>query len=123
MSETAARFVRSIVERDAELMRSVLAADVDFKGLTPGRFWEAADADGVIDVVLGHWFEPKDRVVAVRSVETALVADTRRVGYGFDLELPDGPHAVEQQAYLREGADGIVWLRVVCSGFRPVRPG
>ena len=120
MSDPAASFVRAVAERDADLLRAVLAADVDFKGLTPGRAWEARGPDEVVDVVLGHWFEPQDRVVAVHPVEHGRVADTELLGYGFDLVLPEGPHVVQQQAFLRTEDGRISWMRVVCSGFRPV---
>jgi hypothetical protein len=48
------------------------------------------------------------------------VGDRERVGYRFRVRNPDGLFVVEQQAYL-SGSDGrIEWMRVVCSGFRPV---
>lgn len=35
--------------------------------------------------------------------------------------IPGGPHVVEQQAYLAPGPDGtIAWMRVLCSGYRPL---
>jgi hypothetical protein len=49
----------------------------------------------------------------------SVVADTRRLGYRFDLELPGGPYVVEQQAYYRTDDRGISYLRILCSGFRP----
>lgn len=112
------RFVDAIAAHDADALAAVLAPDVDFKGLTPRRLWEAGSPPGVVDAVLGHWFEEQDRVTAVTTVEDA-VADTARIGYGFDLELPDGPYVVEQQAYYRVDGDRISYLRIVCSGFRP----
>ena len=33
---------------------------------------------------------------------------------------PQGPHAVEQQAYYRAAGDRISFLRVMCSGYRPL---
>lgn len=119
MTSPGRRFVDAIAARDHDTMTAVLAADVDFKGLTPRRLWEAASPGGVVDAVLGHWFEDQDRITAVTGVEEDSVADTARIGYGFELELPDGPYVVEQQAYYRTDGDRISYLRVVCSGFRP----
>jgi hypothetical protein len=34
-------FVAALSARSGDQLRAVLAPDVDFKGLTPGRFWEA----------------------------------------------------------------------------------
>ena len=119
VTSPARSFVDAIATRDEDALRGSLAPDVDFKGLTPGTFWEADSPDGVRDIVLGHWFEEHDRVTAVRDVTEGEVADTMRIGYRLDLECPDGPHVVEQQAYYRTGPGGIDYLRIVCSGFRP----
>ena len=120
MSTSAGRrFVDALVSRDPDSLRACLSPDVDFLGLTPGRLWEASSPDGVVEVLLGSWFEEQDRVVAVAEVSEGEVADTARILYRLDLELPAGPHVTEQQAYYREGPDGIVHLRIMCSGFRP----
>lgn len=119
MTSPARSFVDAIVARDEDTLRGSLAPDVDFKALTPGRFWEADSPEGVLEIVLGHWFEEHDRVSAVRDVTEGEVADTARIGYRLDLECPDGPHVAEQQAYYRTGPDGISYLRILCSGFRP----
>lgn len=119
MGSSGLRFVEAIGRRDADALTGVLATDVDFKALTPRRFWEASTPDGVLDIVLGHWFAEQDRITEVTSVTEDAVADTSRIGYRFDLELPDGPYVLEQQAYYRSGNDGIEYLRIVCSGFRP----
>jgi hypothetical protein len=119
VSSTARHFVDAIVAKDHDALRACLSPDVDFKGLTPGRFWEADSPDGVLEVVLGHWFEPHDRVTSVVEVSEDEVADTARISYRLDLETPGGAHVAEQQAYYREGPEGISHLRIMCSGFRP----
>jgi hypothetical protein len=42
------------------------------------------------------------------------------VGYRFRVRNPDGTFVVEQQAYLAALDGQIAWMRVLCSGFRPV---
>lgn len=114
------RFVRAVAAKDRDELRQVLASDVDFKGLTPRRFWEGANADDVIEVLLGSWFEPEDVVEEVDAVEQGDdVEDVKRVGYRFRLVTPSGPHVVEQQAYYRDNGGQIGYLRVMCSGFQP----
>jgi hypothetical protein len=54
------------------------------------------------------------------SVETDTVADRERVGYRYRLRTPDGQFLVEQQAFLGEREGRIGWLRLVCSGSRPL---
>lgn len=120
MVDTAgSRFVAAVAARDVDGLRAVLAPDVDFRGLTPGRFWEASDPDGVVDAVLGHWFGESDHVEAVGHLEQGdPVADTDRIGYRFAVTNDDGPHWVEQQMYYREQEGRLVHARVVCSGYR-----
>ncbi len=120
MSESVGeRFVATVAARDVEGLRAVLAPEVDFRGLTPGRSWEAADPDGVVDVVLGHWFAESDHIDAVEHLEQGEpVADTRRIGYRFAVTNDSGPHLVEQQMYYREEGGRLVYARVVCSGYR-----
>jgi len=120
MTEVGRRFAEAIAGRNEHALRALLADDVDFKGLTPRRFWEATSPDEVTDVVFGNWFEEQDRIDAVAVLDEGDdVGDTHRVAYRFDLTTPDGPHVVEQQAYYRERDNRLVYVRVVCSGFRP----
>lgn len=114
-------FVDALAKRDRQALLRVMAPDIDFGGLTPGRSWTESTAPEVIDNVLTHWFEPQDVVQEVISVETDMMLDAQRVGYRFLMHCPDREHLVEQQAYYEVNASGqISWMRTVCSGFRPV---
>ena len=114
------RFAAAIAERDTDGLTALLAPVIDFRGLTPRRFWEATTPAEVLDVVLGNWFEESDHIDAVAHVETGeKVGDVQRVGYRFHVSNGDGPSVVEQQAYFHVTDDRIDYLRVVCSGFRP----
>ena len=120
MTEVGRRFAEAIAGRNEDALRALLADDVDFRGLTPRRFWEATSPDEVTEVVFGNWFEEQDRIDAVTVLDEGDdVGDTHRVAYRFDLTTPDGPRVVEQQAYYRDRDDRLVYVRVVCSGFRP----
>jgi hypothetical protein len=116
---TGTDFVQAVAERDHDRLAALLADRVDFKGLTPRRFWEGGTPAEVLDVVLGHWFEESDHVDRVVLTEEGAVEDVQRVGYRFAITNPDGPHLVEQQAYFHATDGRIDYLRVVCSGFRP----
>lgn len=114
------RFARALAAKDAAALLDLLSPEVDFKAMTPGRFWEAASAREVVDeVLLGQWLEPDDAVEGVDGVETGSVGDRERVGYRFRVTNPSGRYVVEQQAYYDADGDRIGWLRVMCSGFRP----
>jgi hypothetical protein len=101
-------------------MRELLHPEVDFRGLTPSRSWEASGPDAVIDLLFGKWLEDSDHVEGIEAIEDDAVADRERVGYRCSVTNPDGRFVFEQQAYLSARDGRIDWMRVVCSGFRPL---
>ena len=119
-STLGADFARAFAGKDGDRMRELLHPEVDFKGLTPSRSWEAGDADAVVEILFGSWLEDSDQVEALEAVEDDSVADRERVGYRCSVTNPDGRFVFEQQAYIAPRDGRIGWMRVVCSGFRPV---
>jgi hypothetical protein len=113
-------FARAFAEKDFRRVHELLDPEVDFRGLTPSRSWEASGPHAVVEDVLKLWLEPDDEVEAIESIETDSFADRERVGYRFRVSNPSGRFVVEQQAYLTQVEGRIAWMRVVCSGFRPV---
>ncbi|MCW3033865.1 MAG: hypothetical protein QOK19_2088 [Solirubrobacteraceae bacterium] len=113
------RFARALAAKDRDAMAALLAPQIDFRGLTPKRVWDASDPETVLSTLLANWFEPEDEITELQRLETDQVADRERVGYRFAITNPEGSFVVEQQAYLSGRAGRIEWMRVVCSGFRP----
>jgi hypothetical protein len=114
-----AEFARALAAKDFDRIRELLDPNIDFRGLTPNRSWEASDADAMIARVLTEWFEETDDIEALEQLDCDSFADRDRVGYRFRVRNPDGRFLVEQQAYVTAREGRIVWMRVVCSGFRP----
>jgi hypothetical protein len=112
-------FAQALSRKDFDEVTRLLHPEVDFRGLTPGRMWEASDAHTVVESVLKIWFDPSDELDHLVSTETDTFADRARVGYRLEGHNPDGPFVVEQQAYYGERDGRIGWMRVMCSGFRP----
>jgi hypothetical protein len=112
-------FAEALGSKDFERIRGLLHPEIDFRGLTPRRNWEATDPETVVSQILRQWFEDSDEFERVVSVETDSFADRDRVSYRFEGRNPDGPFVVEQQAYYAERDGRIGWMRVLCSGFRP----
>lgn len=117
-------FAAALAGKQVAVLTGLLAPDVDFRGLTPGRAWEATSAAGVLEVLLDHWFEPTDVIDELLAVSTSFVADRRHVSYRLAGHNADGPFVVEQQMYFMINGDDpagerITWMRVLCSGFRP----
>jgi hypothetical protein len=113
-----ARFVDGLAARDHEALAGVLHPEIDFRGLTPNVAWQASDADTVLEIVLGRWFAPANRIEAIELVEHDAFADREQLRFRFSGHNADGAFVIEQQAYLAERDGRIGWMRVVCSGYR-----
>jgi SnoaL-like protein len=112
------RFAEALGRKDFDAILGLMDPEIDFRGLTPGRAWEASGASGV-GKVLRQWFEEDDDLEELLGVETDAFADRIRVAYSFRGRNPGiGPFVVEQQAYYTERDGRINWMRVLCSGFR-----
>ena len=115
------QLAKGIVAKDAGTLRQVLADDVDFKALTPGRFWEASSADEVIDdIILRRWFSIDDHLEALESVDSGEVGGRQKVTYLLRGHNGDGRFLVEQVVYYDVVDDRIAWLRLACSGYRTI---
>ncbi|MET0801904.1 MAG: nuclear transport factor 2 family protein [Actinomycetota bacterium] len=112
-------FLESLTSKDRPAMVSLLAEDVDFRGLTPSREWRATAPDEVAEIVFGSWFEPQDHVQDVVDVETHAVAGRTAVRYRLRVESEGEPFVVEQQGFLTADAGRITRMSMVCSGFLP----
>jgi hypothetical protein len=113
-------FAHAFAAKDADRVRELVHPEIDFKALTPNRNWEASDQDKLVSMLFDEWVEDSDEVQGIESVESESFADRERVGYRLAVRCPDGNFLVEQQAYIGERDGKIGWMRVVCSGFRPI---
>ena len=120
-NDLAHRFTAALATRDAAALRSLFGVEVDFRGLTPGRVWDARTPDALVnEVILGSWFEPGDVIQRIESVQNGQVGTRVRIGYRLRVENAGGAFTVEQQAYCDLTDGKITWLRLLCSGFVPV---
>jgi len=115
-----ASFAAALALKDFDRVRDLLHPEIDFRGLTPSRFWEGEDPEAVVSGALRVWFEDSDEILELLHVETSIVADRERVGYRFLVRNPEGLFEVEQQAFIGERDGRIGWMRTLCSGYRPV---
>jgi len=115
-----ATFARALAAKQFDRIAELMDPEIDFRALTPRRDWEAGDPETVIATVLQQWFKDSDEIEALDRLETDAFVDRERVGYRFSGNNVDGPFVLEQQAYISERDGRIVWMRVLCSGYRPV---
>lgn len=113
------QFAGALLAKDWKGVITVLDPEVDFRGLTPGRPWEARTAGDLVDQVLSQWFEPSDEIYEVLDVSTGQVVDRDRVVYRFRIRNQGGDYVCEQTAYYDATAGRITKLRVLCTGFLP----
>jgi len=117
---TGTAFAQALAEKAFDRVTDLLDPAIDFRALTPKRDWEASNPGAVISGVLCRWFDDSGTIEALERVESNSFADRERVGYRFRVRSPDGLFLIEQQAYLATQDDRIKWMRVLCSGFRPI---
>jgi hypothetical protein len=115
-----AAFAEALAAKDFDRIRGLLHPELDFRGLTPRRNWQASDPDAAVGSVLRSWFEDSDEIEELELLETDSFADRERVGYRLRVRNPEGLFRVEQQVFIGEREGRIGWMRTVCSGFRPV---
>jgi hypothetical protein len=112
-------FAEALGRKDFEAVQALLHPEIDFRAVTPRRFWEASDPEATVDEVLRVWFGDEVEIESVVSIETDSFADRHRVAYRFHGRNGDGPFVIEQQAYWSESDGCLAWMRLACSGFRP----
>lgn len=116
------RFARAIAARDADVLRSLLRPDVDFRAMTPRKFWVSMSAAKVIDeIILGSWFDALDVIAEIELLESGAVGDRHRVSYQFLVTNSTGRFSVEQHAFFDLQRGQISWLRMMCSGYRRIK--
>lgn len=121
MDSPGERFVRALAHQDTEALCAVLADTVDFQALTPRRHWQASTGrQAAEEIILGTWFDAGTQIMELCSVATGQVADCAHVAYRMRVREGGGDYLVEQQAYYRTDGPRIAWMRILCSGFRPI---
>ncbi|HEX5296511.1 MAG TPA: hypothetical protein VFW50_05950 [Streptosporangiaceae bacterium] len=115
------RFARALAVKDADALCALLADQVDFQALTPGRHWQAGTAgQAVREIILARWFGEGGDITELCSVTAGRVLDREHVAYRVRVRRSDRDHLVEQQAYYLTDGPRITWMRVLCSGYQPL---
>jgi hypothetical protein len=117
MTTPGEKFAKALAAKDEAGIRAVTTPDLDFRAMTPRRFWEAHSHGELLEVLFSNWLEPSDEVVALVSTSTGEVSTRQRVTYRLHLRNADGDSLMEQQMYYDVIDDQISWARVMCSGF------
>mgnify|MGYP003432020182 FL=1 len=65
MTDHGSQFVAALAAKDTDRLVALFAPNVDFRAMTPGRFWEADSPQRVVHEGLYEWFEPDDVIERV----------------------------------------------------------
>lgn len=114
------QLAHAIADHDADRLRSLFATPVVFRAVTPQRFWDAETPMGVVDVILGTWFDPSKQVTELTVLESDAVGDVGKISYRMAVTMDSGDTMIDQTAYYSTAKGQIAHLRLACSGFRPV---
>jgi hypothetical protein len=115
------RFARALAAKDPDALCALLADQVGFQALTPGRHWQAGTAgQAVREIILARWFGEGDDITELCSVAAGRVLDREHVAYRIRVRRAGRDHLVEQQAYYLTDGPRITWMRVLCSGYQPL---
>ena len=83
-------FVRGLADKSDDRLRAILAPNIDFKGLTPGRTWDANDVETLLQMRRLIDFLPSNNQSGVPELPTSDSAD--RPDYSLDTLIPDNPN-------------------------------
>lgn len=115
-----AEFAAALAAKDFARAAALLHPQVDFGALTPRRSWDAHAPEQVVADVLRVWFDDACELEELVQVEQDAFCDREHVAYRLRGRDADGPFLMEQQAYLTVRDGRIGWMRVLCSGKRPL---
>jgi hypothetical protein len=118
-AEVGEGFVEAMAAKDYDRVTELVAPGVDFRAITPNRFWQVSSGEALVSEVLPSWFEESDHIEELVELETDSFSDREHLAYSFRGHNQDGPFVVEQHAYYAVEGGRIAWMRVLCSGFRP----
>ena len=118
--ELGQTFVDSIVRRDWDGLAACFEPDATFQAVTPNEnaFRDRAGREAATKQ-LRAWFGDAD-VTELVSCTVEPIEQRIHVGYRIHEHEPDGWYLVEQHAFITPGSEGIAYVNLLCSGFRPV---
>lgn len=104
---------------DAKGAKALLAPNVHFRGVTPGRFIEFNDNEAAVEM-FNKWFKAGWRE-AIESFEDGECYGRRSMTYRVRWSDEYYQRFVfEQHVYYEADGSGITWLELICSGHRPI---
>ena len=116
-----ARFAAAIEARDRTALRGLFATPVEFRAVTPAQVLGRRDAVRRRGHRARHLVRREQAGHRTSDlVEDDTVGGVSKISYRMSVATESGPAVVEQVAYYRVEDGRITYVRLVCSGFRPV---
>jgi hypothetical protein len=113
-------FIDSIVAHDWDRVAACFEPGARFRAVVPNAN-PFRDRTGGTEAAaqIRAWFGDADVTELVGSTVEPM-GDRVHLAYRIHEHEPDGWYLVEQHAYITPGAQGIAYMNLLCSGFRPV---
>ena len=115
------RLIDAVAAQDASAIAACFAPDAELRGLTPPGLRERSGAVEAASLIAG-WFADSTELILVAAT-TEEVEDRLHISYRFRGVEEGEPFLVEQHLFCSVDADRIKHADLLCSGFRPRRPG
>lgn len=120
-AQAAEQFVTLLAAKRWDELAELMSPQLDFKGLTPGRCWEASDGSTLVAEVLTDWFAESDHILELLDHEVHATGRRTAVHYRLRVRNDDGDHLVEQSGFLDVDERGrIARMSLVCGGYQPL---
>jgi hypothetical protein len=113
-------FVDAIVAHDWDAIAACFEPDARFRAVIPGKnpFRDRSGGEEAA-AQMRSWFGDAD-VTELLSSSVEPMGDRVHITYRIHEHEPDGWYLVEQHAFITPGSEGIAYMNLLCSGFRPV---
>ena len=109
------QLIQAAAAKDFARAGTLLAADIEFRALTPKKLLEANGKEQVLKI-LDDWYSPVD---AIESLDSDTIVDRPGMRYRIRWSSEqEGTFIFEQQAYYDVSDDRISRIHLVCSGDR-----
>ena len=113
-------FIDSIVSHDWDRLASCFEPDGRLRAVVPSTkpFRDQTGGEAAAAQIQA-WFGDAD-VTELLSSTVETMGDRVHLAYRIHEHEPDGWYLVEQHAFITPGHNGIAYMNLLCSGFRPV---
>lgn len=112
------RFLDHLVRGDREALLRLMAPEVRFRAVAPGRHWESHDPIEIVDdILLGDFFGPDVVIEKLHSAGFGAVADINSASYFVQMRHGHQRQKCQQHLFMDVRAGVVRSIHLSCTGF------